>query len=60
MLTFQLSEKQDYLCCNQLFASWRNLLTEDEDSENIKCVTQTKAYAASVNPFAVKGMLQCD
>ena len=59
MLTFPPSEKQDYLCCNQLFESWRDLLTEDENGGNIKCVTQTKAYAATVYPFTVKGMLQC-
>ena len=31
-----------------------NLITKEEG--NLKCITQTKAYMSSVNPFAVKGI----
>ena len=49
-----MSNQQEYLCCNQLF-DWKEIVTDEEDFQDLPCVTKCEAYVSSVNQFAVKG-----
>lgn len=51
----KVSEKQDYLCCNQRFPNWKVDLSDTESTSS--CVTKSAAYNASVNVYAVRGLL---
>ena len=55
----KVNDEQDYLCCNPKFTSQKEDLCDmqEKDNPHITCVTQCNAYNASVNYYAVRGLL---